>query len=112
MKAIAPNLLFAGSQSVEKTPDQPSVVNHEADWFVMVTAMSTRITSTSSPDASARTWKARSPSGRRIDSRAAGPAGAAGPACAFTLMTPAVPYDVILASCATAWVSMLDGSGA
>src|ERR1700761_1651116 len=39
--AIAPNLLCAGSQSVEKMPDQPSVVNQEVDCWVMVTAIRT-----------------------------------------------------------------------
>src|SRR5579859_5818173 len=83
---IAPNLLWAGSQSIEKTPDQPSALNHWVDSLDMVTAIRTRITSTSSPDASASIWKARSPSGLRGDSPEADPAGVAGSACTVALM--------------------------
>ena len=84
--AIAPNLPCAGSQSMEKMPDQPSVVNQEVDCCDIVTAIRTRITSTSRPDASAMTWKARSPSGLRGESPEAGPAGVAGPAFTVALM--------------------------
>ena len=84
--AIAPNLPCAGSQSTEKMPAQPSEVNQEVDCWAMVTAIRTRITSTSRPDASARSWKARSPSGLRGDSPEADPAGMAGSACTVALM--------------------------
>src|ERR1700747_3079737 len=84
--AIAPNLPCAGSQSTEKMPDQPSVVNHWVDCWVMVIAIRTRITSTNSPDASAMIWKEMSPSGLRRISPEADPAGVAGSACTVALM--------------------------
>ena len=40
MNGKAPYVPFAGSQSVEKTPDQPAVVNHVADCWVMLMAIS------------------------------------------------------------------------
>src|SRR5215475_9141279 len=86
-KAIAPNLLVAGSQSVEKIPDRPSWLNHELACWVVEYAMRTRITRTSRPDPSARYWKVRSPSGRRWDSGPADPAAWAGSACATVLTT-------------------------
>ena len=64
MKASAPNWLFAGFQVFEKI-FRPSVVNHDEACWLVETAIRTRITSTSRPEASARIWKPRSPSGRR-----------------------------------------------
>src|SRR5487761_1258152 len=63
-----------------------SVLNHWVDCWDMVTAIRTRITSTSRPDPSERTWKARSPSGLRGASPEADPAGVAGSACRVALM--------------------------
>ena len=55
MNERAPYFPKAGFQVLEKTPLKPTVVNQSVDCFVVDMAMRTRITSTSSPDASART---------------------------------------------------------
>ena len=65
MKASAPNWLVAGSQLFVKI-FRPSAENHDAACWLVETAIRTRITSTSRPEASARIWKPRSPSGRRL----------------------------------------------
>src|ERR1019366_5151768 len=77
MKGSAPNWLAAGFQLFEKI-FRPWLLNHDEACWLVETALRTRITSTSRPDASARTWKPRSPSGRRSDG--AGGAGSPGPA--------------------------------
>src|SRR5215469_15955687 len=87
MNGKAPKSLCAGSQLVEKTPDQPSVVNHVVDCWVMLMAISARMISTRSPAARQRTWNERSPNGRRFVSGEADPAGVAGSACAVMLTT-------------------------
>src|SRR5438105_7703364 len=79
-KAIAPNLLAAGSQSTEKIPLKPSAENHDEACWLVENAIRTRITSTSRPEARARIWKPRSPSGRRTDRWLADPAWPAGSA--------------------------------
>ena len=79
MKASAPNWLVAGSQLFVKI-FRPSVENHDEACWLVETAIRTRITSTSRPEASARIWKPRSPSGRRAESGPADPAGTAGSA--------------------------------
>ena len=86
MKASAPNWLAAGFQLLAKI-FTPSVLNHDEACWVVETAIRTRITRTSRPDASARIWKPRSPSGRRSDKGLADPAGTAGSACATVLTT-------------------------
>src|SRR6266516_5209486 len=139
MKASAPNLLAAGFQVGEKI-FTPSVLNHNAACWLVETAIRTSITSTSRPHASARNWKLRSPSGRRWARGWAGPAGTAGPARSVTVLTVTTPsdpsasqcsrrrlllnapaphyslrggsYAVILLSCALAFWSRLEGSGA
>src|SRR5215472_8878552 len=78
MKDSAPKWLFAVSQLFVKI-FRPSVENHDAACWLVETAIRTRITSTSRPEASARFWKPRSPSGRRCD-RVADPAVPAGSA--------------------------------
>src|ERR1700751_436332 len=78
MKASAPNWLVAGSQLFVKI-FRPSAENQDAACWLVVTAIRTRITSTSRPEPSARIWKRRSPSGRRCD-RGADPAVPAGSA--------------------------------
>src|SRR6266487_5546294 len=72
-------------------PDQPSVVNHDVDCWVVETAIRTRITSTSRPAARARIWKARSPSARCCVSGRADPAGAAGSARVTVFTTGGPP---------------------
>src|ERR1019366_1244149 len=84
MKGSAPNWFAAGFQLFEKI-FRPSVLNHDEACWLVETAIRTRITSTSRPAASARTWKPRSPSGRRSDRARADPAGPAGSACATVL---------------------------
>src|SRR5260370_348952 len=86
MNGKAPTLLFDGSQSVEKTPDQPAVVNHVVACWVMLMAISARMIRTSSPAARQRTWKERSPNGRRFVRGEADPAGGAGSAFVTMLM--------------------------
>src|SRR5229473_283066 len=86
MKASAPNWLAAGFQLLAKI-FRPSVLNHDEACWLVETAIRRRITSTSRPDASARTWKPRSPSGRRWDRALADPAGTAGSAFAAVLTT-------------------------
>src|ERR1022692_1463182 len=102
MKASAPNWLAVGFQVLEKI-FAPSAENHDEACWLVETAIRTRITSTSRPAASARTWKPRSPSGRRSDRARADPAGIAGSACA-TLLTvtnrsdpPASPCSLLAA---------------
>ena len=108
---------------MEKTPDQPAVVNHVVDCWVMLMAISTRMISTSSPAARQRTWNERSPNGRRRESGEADPAGMAGSAFASTLTTADLPlrqfalsrcpcYEVSWLSCAWAFASRPEGSGA
>src|SRR5450755_1291129 len=77
MKASAPNWLVAGFQVLEKI-FRPSVLNHDEACLLVEKAIRTRMTSTSRPDASAMTWKVRSPSGRRSDKGRVDPAGTAG----------------------------------
>src|SRR5215469_6256795 len=123
MNGRAPNALCAGSQLVEKTPDQPTVVNHVTDCWVMLMAIRARMISTSSPHARQRTWNERSPNGRRFVSGEADSAGTAESAFAAMLTTADLSrrqsalsrcscYEVIWLSCAVAIESMLDGSGA
>src|SRR5258708_5960783 len=76
MKASAPNWLAAGFQLFVKI-FRPSALNHDEACWLVVTAIRTRITSTSRPAASATTWKERSPSGRRCDRARAGPGASA-----------------------------------
>ncbi len=76
MKASAPYWLAPGFQLFVKI-FRPSVLNHDEACWLVETAIRTRITSTSRPHASARTWKPRSPSGRRSDRARADPAGMA-----------------------------------
>src|ERR1700729_2229812 len=80
MKDSAPNWLAEGSQLLVKI-FRPSALNHEEACWLVVTAIRTRITSTSRPDASEMIWKARWPSGRRRDRGPVDPAGAAGSTC-------------------------------
>src|ERR1700680_4671036 len=84
MKASAPNWLAEGFQLFEKT-FRPSALNHDEACWLVETAIKARITRTSRPDASARAWKPRSPSGRRSDRARADPAGPAGSTCATVL---------------------------
>src|SRR5215831_18539633 len=86
MKASAPNWLFAGSQLFVKI-FRPSAENHDAACWLVETAIRTRITSTSRPEASARIAKPRSPSGRCCDKVRADPAAPAGSAFTSVLMT-------------------------
>src|SRR5580692_5436206 len=113
MKASAPKWLVAGSQLFEKI-FRPSVLNHDEACWLVETAIRTRITSTSRPAASVRTWKPRSPSGRRWDRAPADPVGTAGSACAteLTMQNPSgllasQAYEPILLSCAVAIWSTL-----
>src|SRR5690242_2524216 len=85
-KAIAPNWLVAGSQTVEKMPLQPAVVNQDVDCCAVETTIRTRMIRTSSPAARASQAKARSPIGRPCESGRADPAGVAGPALVTALM--------------------------
>src|SRR5215468_400097 len=114
MKDSAPKWLFAVSQLFVKI-FRPSEENHDAACWVVETAIRTRITSTSRPEASARIWKPRSPSGRRCD-RGADPAVPAGSAftAVLTISNRSDPYEAepILLSCAWACCWMLEGSGA
>src|SRR5580692_9858994 len=87
MKASAPNWLVAGSQLFVKI-FRPSAENHDEACWLVETAIRTRITSTSSPEESARIWKPRSPSGRRCDKAPADPAGPAGSAFTIVLTMP------------------------
>src|ERR1035441_1778292 len=89
MKASAPNWLVVGFQVVEKI-FRPSALNHDEACWLVETAIRTRITSTSRPDASATTWKARSPSGRRSDKGWVDPVGPAG-STFVTVLTAAGP---------------------
>src|SRR5580698_6409217 len=86
MNGKAPYAPCAGSQLVEKTPDQPAVVNHVTDCWVMLMAINARMIRTSSPAARQRTWNVRSPNGRRFVRGEADPAGVAGSAFAAMLM--------------------------
>src|SRR6266568_4857075 len=92
MKASAPNWLAVGFHVVEKI-FRPSVLNHDEACWLVETAISTRITSTSRPDASARTWKPRSPSGRRSVRAPADPAVTAG-STRVTALTTTSPADL------------------
>src|SRR5260370_10217318 len=97
MKASARNWLAAGFQLFERT-FAPSVLNHdEACWLVEM-AIRTRITSTSRPAASVRTWKPRSPSGRRCDRALADPAGTARSASG-TVLTTSIRSDLPVLQC-------------
>src|SRR6266852_4393995 len=98
MKASAPKCMDAGSQLVEKIPLTPSLENHDEACWVVETAIRTRITSTSRPAASARTWKPRSPSGRRSDRARADPAGPAGSA-RVTVLTTSSRSDLPVPPC-------------
>src|SRR6516165_9535107 len=91
MKASAPKSLAAGFQLLVKI-FQPSVENHDEACWLVETAIQTRITSTSRPDASAMIAKARSPSGRCCLRGSADPAGTAGSAL-VTVLTTASPSD-------------------
>src|SRR3984957_17893906 len=84
--AIAPKWFVVGSQSMEKMPLSPAELNQAVDCCAVVTAMRTRMTSTSMPAASVRIWNPRSPSGLRCASALADPAGVAGSALVTALM--------------------------
>src|SRR5260370_6587522 len=92
MKASAPNWLAPGLQLLVKIL-KPSAENHDEACWLVVTAIRTRITSTSRPHARARIWKLRSPSGRRWDRERVDPAGPAG-STPVTVLTTASPSDV------------------
>src|SRR5215471_15945675 len=98
MKASAPNWLAAGFQVFPKIP-HPSALNQGAACWVVVTAIRTRITSTSRPDASAMIWKVRSPSGRFSDRARVGPAVPAGPTCCVTVLTTTSRSDPRASRC-------------
>src|SRR5690242_16514171 len=85
-KAIAPNWLVAGFQTVEKMPLQPAVLNQDVDCCAVETTIRIRMMRTSRPETRARSAKARSPSGRACESGRADPAGVAGPALVTALM--------------------------
>src|SRR5271155_2320350 len=94
MKAKAPSwvywpaLLGVGFQLLVKTL-KPSEENHDADCWLIVTAIRTRITSTSRPDARVRMEKPRSPSGRRCSRAEVDPAEAGStPVIALTTASP------------------------
>src|SRR5258708_20842420 len=91
-KASAPNWLAAGFQLFVKI-FRPSALNHDEACWLVVTAIRTRITSTSRPAASATTWKERSPSGRRCDRARAAPPPPPRPACGAAA-TPHPPSRV------------------
>src|SRR6266487_5800444 len=97
MKGSAPYWLFVGFQVLEKIL-MPSVLNHDEACWLVETAIRIRITSTSRPDASARIWKLRSPSGRRSDRARADPAGVAGSAL-VTLLTMSSRSDLPVPQC-------------
>src|ERR1700722_7061893 len=88
MNASPPNFWAAGFQDFEKI-FVPSVENHDEACWLVETAIRTRMTSTSRPAASARTWKPRSPSGRRSSRKLAGPACS----CWTTVLTRPSPPD-------------------
>src|SRR6266581_3348734 len=112
MKASAPKWLAAGSQLFEKI-FRPCELNHDVACWLVEKAIRTRITSTSRPDASARVWKPRSPSGRRCVKGLADPAFPAGSACATLLMTksrsgrPASPCSRLAADLAQLRLGLL-----
>src|SRR5215469_3122332 len=91
MKESAPKSLAAGFQLLVKI-FQPSVENHDEACWLVETAIQTRITSTSRPDASARIAKARSPRGRCCYRGSVDPAGTAGSTWVIVLTT-ASPSD-------------------
>src|SRR6516165_5431885 len=91
MKASAPKSLAAGFQLLVKI-FQPSVENHDEACWLVETAIQTRITSTSKPDARARIAKMRSPSGRWCFRGSVDPAGAAG-STSVIVLTTASPSD-------------------
>src|SRR5580704_15999538 len=104
MKASAPKSLAAGFQLLVKI-FRPSAENHDEDCWLVVTAIRTRITSTSRPDVSARAWKRGSPSGRRADRTSVDPAGAAGSTCVTALTTASTsdpPADLPAPRCSLA----------
>src|ERR1017187_3831117 len=103
MKASAPNWLAVGFQVLEKI-FRPSVLNHDEACWLVVMAIRTRITSTSRPDASARTWKPRSPSGRRSDKARVDPAGTAGSTW-VTALTMSSPSELLALQCSTTCLS-------
>src|ERR1700733_3058417 len=87
MKASAPNFWAAGFQSLEKI-FVPSVENHDEACWLVETAIRTRITSTRRPAPRVRTWKPRSPSGRRSVRESAGRPWRSG----VTMLTAASQY--------------------
>src|SRR5208282_2487343 len=97
MKASAPYWLLAGFQVFVKI-FRPSLLNHDEACELVEIAIRTRITSTSRPAASVRTWKLRSPSGRRSDRVRADPAGTAGSA-RVTILTTTSPSDLPASHC-------------
>src|ERR1039457_3947128 len=97
MKGSAPNWFAAGFQLFEKI-FRPWLLNHDEACWLVETAIRTRITSTSRPDASATTWKARSPSGRRSDKGWVDPAGPAG-STFVTVLTAAGRSDPCASRC-------------
>src|ERR1035438_5622481 len=97
MKASAPNWLVVVFQVVEKI-FRPSALNHDEACSLVETAIKTRITSTSRPDASATTWKARSPSAGRSDKGWVDPAGPAG-STFVTVLTAAGRSDPRASRC-------------
>src|SRR6201987_4027442 len=84
MKSSSPNWLVAGSQLFVKI-FRPSAENHDEACWLVETAIRTRITSTSRPEASARIWKRGPPRGRRAVSGLADRAGLAGSALTAVL---------------------------
>src|SRR5215831_1219640 len=98
MKASAPNWLVAGFQVFPKIP-HPSALNHGAACWVVVTAIRTRITSTSRPAPSVMIWKVRSPNGRRWDRARVDPAVPAGSTCWVTVLMTTSRSDLCASRC-------------
>src|SRR5580704_18571548 len=92
MKARTPNWLAPGFQLLVKIL-KPWAENHDEACWLVVTAIRTRITSTSRPHARARIWNVRSPSGRRWDKERVDPAGLAG-STRVIVLTTASPSDM------------------
>src|ERR1700678_841193 len=97
MKARAPSwvywpaLLGVGFQLLVKTL-KPSEENHDVACWLIVTAIRTRTTSTSRPDARVRMEKPGSPRARRSDKVRVDPAGTAG-STRISALTRASPSD-------------------
>ena len=87
---------------------RPWVLNHDEACWLVETAIRTRITRTSRPAPSASHWKLRSPRPRRRGQAAGRDAARGG----LVRLGNRAHYDPILLSCALAFESMLEGSGA